>query len=172
MLLVGWQEGHPACKKLRGGVMAWLSVWCEVQTCIWPSGFHCRSLSLASVKSRLVLHFWYRLTQVVPDRGPLNGCVLVNLLFSVCFATGYIHSCEVKIFIVCVLQYCYIRYDTVQQSCFTCAQTLKYWKLACRTARNQSNNRKYWQKAIHREMWRHGYDRHFVGILTRYNVLS
>jgi len=36
-LLVGRQEGHPACKKLSGGVLAWLSVWCEVQTCIWPS---------------------------------------------------------------------------------------------------------------------------------------
>ena len=33
-LLVGWQEGHPACKKLSGGVLAWLSVWSEVQTCI------------------------------------------------------------------------------------------------------------------------------------------
>jgi len=27
MLLVGWQEGHPACKKLSDGVLAWLSVW-------------------------------------------------------------------------------------------------------------------------------------------------
>ena len=36
-LLVGRQEGHPACKKLSGGVLAWLSVWIEVQTCIWPS---------------------------------------------------------------------------------------------------------------------------------------
>jgi len=26
-LLVGQQEGHPACKKLSGGVLAWLSVW-------------------------------------------------------------------------------------------------------------------------------------------------
>ena len=76
-LLVGWQEGHPACKKLSGGVLAWLSVWCEVQTCIWPSRFHCHSLSLAPVKSRLVLPFWYRLTQVVPDREPLNRCVCV-----------------------------------------------------------------------------------------------
>jgi len=25
-LLVGWQEGHPACKKLSGGVLVWLSV--------------------------------------------------------------------------------------------------------------------------------------------------
>ena len=36
-LLVGRQEGHPACKKLSGGVLAWLSVWSRVQTCIWPS---------------------------------------------------------------------------------------------------------------------------------------
>ena len=36
-LLVGRQEGHPACKKLSGGMLAWLSVWSEVQTCIWPS---------------------------------------------------------------------------------------------------------------------------------------
>ena len=33
-LLVGRQEAHPACKKLSGEVLAWLSVWSEVQTCI------------------------------------------------------------------------------------------------------------------------------------------
>ena len=60
-----------------GGVLAWLSVWSEVQTCIRPSWCHCRSLSLASQKSRLVLPFWYRLTRVVPVKGPLNGCVCV-----------------------------------------------------------------------------------------------
>ena len=44
-LLVGRQEGHPACKKLSGGVLTWLSVWSEVQTCIglWPSWCHCHS---------------------------------------------------------------------------------------------------------------------------------
>jgi len=37
-LLVGRQKGHLACKKkLSGGVLAWLSVCSEVQTCIWPS---------------------------------------------------------------------------------------------------------------------------------------
>jgi len=36
-LLVGRQEGQPACQKLSGEVLAWLSVWSEVQTCIWPS---------------------------------------------------------------------------------------------------------------------------------------
>ena len=37
MLLVGQQEGHPACKKLSGEVLVWLSVWSEVQTCICPA---------------------------------------------------------------------------------------------------------------------------------------
>jgi len=37
MVLVGRQEGHPACKKQSCGVLAWLSVWSKVQTCIWPS---------------------------------------------------------------------------------------------------------------------------------------
>ena len=73
-LLVGRQEGHPACKKLSSGVLAWLSVWSEVQSCIRPSWCHCHSLSLAPVKSRLVLPFWYRLTQVVLEKRPLNGC--------------------------------------------------------------------------------------------------
>ena len=36
-LLDGRQKGHPACKKLSDGVLAWLSVWSAVQTCIWPS---------------------------------------------------------------------------------------------------------------------------------------
>ena len=81
-LLVGRQEGHAACKKLSGGVLAWLSVWCEVQTCIWPSCWQCHSLSLAPVKSRLVSPFWYRLTRVVLDRGPLNGCVCVCMCVS------------------------------------------------------------------------------------------
>ena len=61
MLLVGQQEGHPACKKLSGGVLAWLSVWSELQTCVCPS--------------------WYQLTRVVPDKRPLNGCMFYNIVY-------------------------------------------------------------------------------------------
>jgi len=57
MLLVGWQEGHPVCKKQSGRVLVWLSVWSDVQTCIWSSWCHWHLLSLASVKSRLVFTF-------------------------------------------------------------------------------------------------------------------
>ena len=28
-------------------------------------------------KIQMVLPFWYRLTRVVPDKGPLNGCIYV-----------------------------------------------------------------------------------------------
>ena len=90
-LLVGRQEGHPACKKLSGGVLAWFSVWSEMQTCIWPSWCHCHSMSLASVKSRLVIPFWYWLTRVVLDKGPLNVCssttyITLPLLHCISFA--------------------------------------------------------------------------------------
>ena len=55
--------------------------WSDVQACIWPSWCHCHSLSLASVKSRLVLPFWYRLTWVVPEKGPLNGVCVYQTKF-------------------------------------------------------------------------------------------
>jgi len=48
-LLVGRQEGHSACKKLSGGMLAWLSVWSEVHICIWPSRCQCHSLPLDPV---------------------------------------------------------------------------------------------------------------------------
>jgi len=37
------------CKKPSGGVLMWLSAWDEVQICIWPSWYHCHSLSLAPI---------------------------------------------------------------------------------------------------------------------------
>ena len=47
-LLVGRQEGYPACKKLSGWMLAWLSVWGEMQICICPADATA-TLSLASV---------------------------------------------------------------------------------------------------------------------------
>ena len=41
-------------------------------------------LSLGSVKSRLVLPLSYRPNRVVPDKGPLNGCVCVSLCIVYC----------------------------------------------------------------------------------------
>ena len=69
----------PRQRNLSGGVLAWLSIWSKVQTCVWPSWCHCHSLSLASAKSRLVLPFCYRPIQIVPDKGLLNGCLLVAI---------------------------------------------------------------------------------------------
>ena len=93
---LGGRKGIRPVKKLSGGVLAWLSVWSEVQTCIWSSRFHCHSLSLASVKSRLVLPFWYRLTWVVPEKGPLNGCVCVKLETSNLVGPIYIDQSSLK----------------------------------------------------------------------------
>jgi len=77
-LLVGRQEGHPACKKTEwwgAGMVICLERDADLH--IAQLMCHCHSLSLASVKSRLVLPFWYRLTRVVLDNRPLNVCVCV-----------------------------------------------------------------------------------------------
>jgi len=78
-------------------VLVWLSVWSEVQTCTWPSWCYCHSLSLASVKSRLVLPFWYRLTWVVLEKGPLNGCVCVNGTRQIISTEQVIHLSDIHL---------------------------------------------------------------------------
>ena len=74
-LLVGRQEGHPACKKLSGKVLAWLSgARCRLayaQLIPLPLTVSCFS------KIQIGLPFWYRPTRVVLEKGPLNGCVCV-----------------------------------------------------------------------------------------------
>ena len=92
---LGGRKGIRPVKNLSSEVLLWLSVWSKVQTCIWSSWYHCRSLSLAPVKSRLVLPFWYRLTWVVLDKGLLNGCVCVcvwGILQLVCHGLSVAHE--------------------------------------------------------------------------------
>ena len=59
-------------------MLAWLSVWSEVQTCMWPSGCHCHSLSLASVTSRLVLPAHLGVPEKGQEGHPVCVCVCVN----------------------------------------------------------------------------------------------
>ena len=40
-MLVGQQEGHPACKNLSGGMVAWLSVWARCRFAYDPTAPHC-----------------------------------------------------------------------------------------------------------------------------------
>jgi len=46
--------------------------------------------SLASVKSRLVLPFWYRLTRVVPDKRPLNACARARVCMNDLFCDRFV----------------------------------------------------------------------------------
>jgi len=77
-LLVGCQEGHPACKN-------WvMRCWCG-----YLSGARCRLFAYGPADATAItkhhhllsqlnldwfLHFWCRLTQVVLEKRPLNGC--------------------------------------------------------------------------------------------------
>jgi len=102
--------GRPWCGRL------WHDYNGFSRNCIWPSWCQCHSLYLASVKSRLVLPFWYRLTRVVvPEKGPLNGCVCrplfmsspVQYLFIIYFTVIWgklnkgMYSCMNELFRIC-----------------------------------------------------------------------
>ena len=85
-LLVGRQEGHPACKKWFVGCWHGYLSGARCRLAYSPADATATQRLFASVKSRLVLSFWYRLTRVVLKKGPINGCVCVcchtNLNFS------------------------------------------------------------------------------------------
>jgi len=80
-LLVGWQEGHPACKNLSGwgaGLVIYLERGADMHVAqLMPLPLN------VSCFSKIQIGFWYRLTRVVPEKGPLNGCLCVCVLLGV-----------------------------------------------------------------------------------------
>ena len=90
-LLVGWQEVRPVTTEWWAvGMVICLERGADLHMA------HLMPLSLALVKSWLALPFWYRLTWVVLEKGPLNGCVCIcmvknYLLFvSFCSSSGHV----------------------------------------------------------------------------------
>jgi len=67
-LLVGWQEGHPACKNWVVGCWRGYLSRARCQLFVWPSWCHCHLLFLAPLIPNWFLHFWYWLTRVVPEK--------------------------------------------------------------------------------------------------------
>jgi len=125
MLLVGWQEGHPACKKnwVVGCWHGYLS-GARCRLAYGPadaSSTHC----LASVKSRLFLLLWYRLTQVVLEKGPSNVCVCAYYSnIQKCILIWYTVFPHLKVFYSCYHAVCkfeFCRYFTyVSAWCHIC----------------------------------------------------
>jgi len=77
---LGSRKGIRPVKKLSGGVLAWLSVWSKVQTCIWPSWCHCHSL--VSCFSKIQICFTFLVPAHLGSPGQravkrvcVNGCV-------------------------------------------------------------------------------------------------
>ena len=95
-MLVGCQEGFPACRKVSGEVLAWLSVWSEVQRVAYgPADANATISSLALLKSRMALPFCCRLTEVVLEKRLLNGCLSDDLQIIICNCLAVLH------FLVC-----------------------------------------------------------------------
>ena len=83
-LLFGHQEEHPACKKTEwwgAGVVICLERGADCLHMVQLMPLHPKTpSSLASFKFKLLLLFWCRLTQVVLEKRPLNGCMCLICL--------------------------------------------------------------------------------------------
>ena len=77
-LLLGRQVEHPAFKKIDWwgvGVIICLERGADCLHMVQLMPLHPKTpSSLASFKSRLVLSFWFRLSQIVLEKRPFNGC--------------------------------------------------------------------------------------------------
>ena len=77
MLLVGWQEGHPAYKKTEwwgAGVVISLEQGADLHVAqLMPL-----PLTVSCFSKIRIVFFLYQLTRVVPDEGPLNGHMCVE----------------------------------------------------------------------------------------------
>jgi len=100
MLSVGQQEGHPACKKLSGGVMAWLSVWSEVQ-------LHMAQLIPLPLTGSCFSKIQISFTFLVPADPDNPGKMAVKRV-CVC-GYNYLHACK-----NCVLQ-CHVIHRLLTQ---------------------------------------------------------
>ena len=74
LFIIGWTAGTASGLQNRDEVLAWLSVWSEVQMiCIWSSWCHCHPIIFCCSKIQNGLPFRCWLTQVVLEKRPLNA---------------------------------------------------------------------------------------------------
>ena len=77
--------------KMSDEVLAWLSVWNEVQmTCIWSSWCHCHPIISRFLKIQNSFAFPMPAYQVVLEKGPLNVCLMTH--FSLLSLESYTES--------------------------------------------------------------------------------
>ena len=88
-LLVGHQEEHPACKHwvMRWGVGVVICLERGADCLHVVSLFHCIPKPhhlLSHLNMYWLLSCWYRLTQVVLEKRPLNGCSVFGCICEFC----------------------------------------------------------------------------------------
>ena len=99
---LGDRKGIQTVKTLSDGVLAWLSVWSKVQTCIWPSWCHCHSLSLASVKYSLCFRTFWVLWIYFCHFLSCHTCRVIPLLSVLCTSLSHCNIVLRKMTVLCL----------------------------------------------------------------------
>jgi len=109
-------------------VLAWLSVWSEVQMiCIWSSWCHCHPIISCFIRIQNGLPFWFWLTRVVLEKRPLNGTtnlMVGNITFFMIFLLFFGPLLLTLLFFLYLLEYMLHNFHNEQYIvCFLCVFT-------------------------------------------------
>jgi len=98
-------------------MLAWLSVWGEMQICIWPSRCHCHSLSLASVNPDwlylLVLPFCYQKNRKTIVCLCVCVCMCLRVCMCACVHVVSLLSIDWDLILFVYRQYCCVVQEAV-----------------------------------------------------------
>ena len=142
MLWHCWLAGRKGIRpvKTEWWSAAWLSVWSEVQACVWPSWCRWILLRQEIASDRLVLLFWYRPTRVVPDKGPNQPTNSVKALKCVrdVKANSHLHARRQQNCLVCVASASavWIGFPTTQD-----CRRQKIWEVWTRSEQSSNSHR-------------------------------
>ena len=130
----GRQEEHPACKNwvvgcccgyLSGAIVCSLFAYGPTDATATPN-----PIVSCLIEIQTVLHFWYRLTQVVQEKRPLNGCSSVVVSQGIAPAVNWTCWCAGRPMFVCTISVCPCcagSYLLLVSSLISLAHTVQTW---------------------------------------------
>ena len=105
---LGGRKGIRPVKNFSGGVLAWLSLWSEMQAWIWPSWCHCHSLFSCFSKIQIVFTFLLPAHPGSPGKRAVKRvCVYVAVVCCVRFGFCLsLHLCRSYLLIYLLVSCC------------------------------------------------------------------
>ena len=161
----GWENSLFVTCAFSASTLFRKGIWPAKKTDLWGSGIviclergadlHMAQLMplpltiSCSSKIQMVLPFWYRLTWVLPDEGPLNACVLLSILTSALSVTKWLRTYPWVLACVtenCMKWFCSRRWAASVPPSWVRRMSRNGFRVACATKATTCSSFPYWSR--------------------------